>query len=221
MDSQAKMKAQVCIDQDCDHIDGAPVPEDIDAALVNVSHEPHVQDPTLEQLEACCSEQDQSWMQLAYEQAAQAALAGEVPVGAVIVSQGHVIGQGYNCPIESHDPTAHAEIQALRQACQQAQNYRLPDDATLYVTLEPCTMCVGALIHARVARVVFATTEPKAGALVSARKLLDSGYYNHHFSFEGGCLQAQCAAQLSQFFKMRRAQKKQQRLAQKQFNAAP
>lgn len=155
---------------------------------------------------------DQHWMQLAYEQAAVAAEHAEIPVGAVIVSAGQVIGQGYNCPIQSHDPTAHAEIQALRQACSQIENYRLPTDSTLYVTLEPCTMCVGALIHARIGRVVFATTEPKAGALVSERKLLESGYYNHVFEFQGGCMQEQCAAQLSAFFKMRREQKKQQRL---------
>lgn len=194
------MKAQLCIEPADDQASDRQARNQVDA------------------LDPCDSEQDQSWMQLAFEQSAQAAQRGEVPVGAVIVSQGQIIGQGYNCPIELHDPTAHAEIQALRQACLQAENYRLPEDATLYVTLEPCTMCVGALIHARVARVVFATTEPKAGALVSARKLLDSGYYNHSFSFEGGCLQAQCAAQLSQFFKMRREQKKQHKLAQKQFN---
>lgn len=155
---------------------------------------------------------DQHWMQLAYAQAAIAAEHAEIPVGAVIVNAGQVLGQGYNCPIQSHDPTAHAEIQALRQACTTLENYRLPADSTLYVTLEPCTMCVGALIHARITRVVFATTEPKAGALVSERKLLDSGYYNHVFEFQGGCMQEQCAAQLSAFFKMRREQKKQQRL---------
>lgn len=157
---------------------------------------------------------DQHWMQLAYAQAAIAAEHAEIPVGAVIVSDGKVIGKGYNCPIQRHDPTAHAEIQALRQACTAIENYRLPADSTLYVTLEPCTMCVGALIHARIGRVVFATTEPKAGALVSERKLLDSGYYNHVFEFQGGCMQAQCAAQLSAFFKMRREQKKKQRLDQ-------
>ena len=147
---------------------------------------------------------DQQWMQLALEQAAFAASIGEIPVGAVIVSQGQVIGEGYNQPIAQHDPTAHAEIQALRNACQKIENYRLPEDATLYVTLEPCTMCVGALIHARVQKVIFATTEPKAGSVVSARQLLDNGYYNHKFVFEQGCLQQQCSAQLSDFFKQRR-----------------
>ena len=122
---------------------------------------------------------DEDWMQLAYAQAALAAAQGEIPVGAVIVSQNQVIGAGYNAPISLHDATAHAEIVAIRAACDHIQNYRLPEDATLYVTLEPCTMCVGALIHARIKRVVFGATEPKA--------------------------------QLSDFFKMRRAQKKQQK----------
>lgn len=147
-------------------------------------------------------------MQMAYQLAHQASQQGEIPVGAVLVSQGQVIGQGFNCPISSHDPTAHAEIVALRQACQSLQNYRLPDDATLYVTLEPCTMCVGALIHARVQRVVFATTEPKAGSLVSARQLLENGYYNHRFQYEHGCMQQQCSAQLSNFFRQRRVEKR-------------
>lgn len=159
---------------------------------------------------------DETWMQLAYQQAALAADIGEIPVGAVIVSQGLVIGQGFNQPITTLDPTAHAEIVAIRNACQNIDNYRLPEDATLYVTLEPCTMCVGALVHSRIGRVVFSATEPKAGSLVSARQLLDnSGYYNHRFEFSGGCLQEQCSQQLSDFFKMRRDQKKQQRLQQK------
>ena len=160
--------------------------------------------------------EDEKWMQLAYEQAALAAEIGEIPVGAIIVSQGQVIGQGYNHPITLQDPTAHAEIIAIRHACQNIINYRLPEDATLYVTLEPCTMCVGALIHSRIKRVVFSATEPKAGSLVSARQLLDNnGYYNHRFEFLGGCLQEQCSQQLSDFFKMRREQKKQLRLQQK------
>ena len=151
---------------------------------------------------------DEYWMQFAYEQAVLAASQDEIPVGAVIVSQGKVICAGYNAPIKLSDPTAHAEIQALRSACQAIDNYRLPDDATLYVTLEPCTMCVGALIHARIQRVVFATTEPKAGSLVSARQLLENGYYNHKFTFEQGCMQTQCASQLSDFFKRRRDEKR-------------
>ena len=143
---------------------------------------------------------DEYWMQLAYEQAALAAEQGEIPVGAVIVSQNQVIGRGYNAPISLNDPTAHAEIVALREACQNLKNYRLPEDAILYVTLEPCTMCVGALVHSRISRVVFGTTEPKAGSLVSARKLFETGYYNHVFPFDSGCMQQQCAEQLSAFF---------------------
>ncbi|WP_038343876.1 tRNA adenosine(34) deaminase TadA [Acinetobacter sp. A47] len=161
---------------------------------------------------------DEYWMQLAYEQAALAASQGEIPVGAVLVSENQVIGAGYNAPIKLSDPTAHAEIQALREACQALNNYRLPDDTTLYVTLEPCTMCVGALVHARVKRVVFATTEPKAGSLVSARQLLESGYYNHKFVFEQGCLQAQCSMQLSDFFKQRRNEKKKIRSSKTSLN---
>ncbi|MDQ9011188.1 tRNA adenosine(34) deaminase TadA [Acinetobacter gerneri] len=168
--------------------------------------------PDIEQLE------DEKWMQLAYEQAAFSASIGEIPVGAVIVSEGKVIGTGHNAPICSHDPTAHAEIIAIRNACEQIENYRLPADATLYVTLEPCTMCVGALIHARIHRVVFAATEPKAGSLMSARQLLENGYYNHKFDFEQGCMQAECSSQLSEFFKNRREQKKAERVRQKSLN---
>ncbi|KXO74224.1 adenosine deaminase [Acinetobacter venetianus] len=161
---------------------------------------------------------DEYWMQFAYEQAALAAADGEIPVGAVIVSDGKIIGAGYNAPIKLSDPTAHAEIQALRSACTSIQNYRLPDDAVLYVTLEPCTMCVGALVHARVQKVVFATTEPKAGSLVSARQLLENGYYNHKFTFEHGCMQQQCSNQLSDFFKKRRDEKKKNRLSKTSLN---
>ena len=137
---------------------------------------------------------DEDWMQLAYAQAALAAAQGEIPVGAVIVSQNQVIGAGYNAPISLHDATAHAEIVAIRAACDHVQNYRLPENATLYVTLEPCTMCVGALIHARIKRVVFGATEPKAGSLISARKLLESGYYNHILEYQSGCLEKQSSA---------------------------
>lgn len=158
-------------------------------------------------------------MQLAYEQAALAAEQGEIPVGAVIVSQNQVIGRGYNAPISLNDPTAHAEIVALREACQNLKNYRLPEDAVLYVTLEPCTMCVGALVHSRISRVVFGTNEPKAGSLVSARKLFETGYYNHVFPFDSGCMQQQCAEQLSAFFKLRREQKRQLKLQEKLLNA--
>lgn len=156
---------------------------------------------------------DEYWMQFALAQAALAAAQNEIPVGAIIVSGQQIIATGFNRPIASHDPTAHAEIQAIRAACLAVQNYRLPEDATLYVTLEPCTMCVGALIHARIQRVVFGATEPKAGSLVSSRRLLDSGYYNHTFEFVEGCLNEQCSMQLSDFFKLRREQKRQQKAA--------
>lgn len=153
------------------------------------------------------SEQDHKFMCQALALAQQAAELGEVPVGAVIVVDGVVIGEGYNQPIATHDPTAHAEVVAIRQAAQKLQNYRL-ENSTLYVTLEPCTMCVGALIHARISRVVFATTEPKAGSLVSARKQLETGYYNHVFKFEGGLLADEASKQLSDFFRGRREAKK-------------
>ncbi|HRH90306.1 MAG TPA: tRNA adenosine(34) deaminase TadA [Agitococcus sp.] len=153
------------------------------------------------------SEQDHQFMCQALALAQQAAELGEVPVGAVIVVDGVVIGEGYNQPIATHDPTAHAEVVAIRQAAQKLQNYRL-ENSTLYVTLEPCTMCVGALIHARINRVVFATTEPKAGSLVSARKQLETGYYNHVFKFEGGLLADEASKQLSDFFRRRREAKK-------------
>lgn len=143
-------------------------------------------------------------MQAALQLAQQAADHGEVPVGAVLVHDGQIIGQGYNQPITQHDPTAHAEVCALRDACSALENYRLPMDTTLYVTLEPCTMCVGALTHGRVTRVIYAAEEPRAGSLVSARKLLDNGYYNHYFSFQGGLLAAESAALLKAFFKSRR-----------------
>lgn len=158
---------------------------------------------------------DEHWMQLAYAQAAHAASLGEIPVGAVLVSQNQVIGTGYNHPIGSSDPTAHAEIQAIRSACQHLNNYRLPEDSVLYVTLEPCTMCVGALIHARVARVVFGAKEPKSGSLGSARNLFETGYYNHIFTVDAGCLAEQCSNQLSDFFKMRRAQQRELKRQQK------
>lgn len=153
------------------------------------------------------STEDTEFMQRALTLAQQGAALGEVPVGAVLVLDNHIIGEGYNQPILSHDPTAHAEVVAIRQAAQNLQNYRL-ENITLYVTLEPCTMCVGALVHARINRVVFATTEPKSGSLVSARQQLDIGYYNHVFSYQGGLLAQESSKLLSDFFKARRAAKK-------------
>ncbi|GAC1380220.1 MAG: tRNA adenosine(34) deaminase TadA [Aquirhabdus sp.] len=158
-------------------------------------------EPTLEPF----TSQDHIWMTVALDLAKRAADLGEVPVGAVLVHDGQIIGEGFNQPITQHDPTAHAEICALRDACQRLQNYRLPLDVTLYVTLEPCTQCVGAMIHGRVARVVYAAEEPRAGSLVSARQLLDNGFYNHRFSFVGGLMAEESAALLKSFFKARRS----------------
>jgi tRNA(adenine34) deaminase len=153
------------------------------------------------------STEDVVFMQRALALAQQGAALGEVPVGAVLVLDNHIIGEGYNQPILSHDPTAHAEVVAIRQAAHCLQNYRL-ENTTLYVTLEPCTMCVGALVHARIKRVVFAATEPKSGSLVSARQQLDIGYYNHVFSYQGGLLADEASKLLSDFFRGRRGAKK-------------
>lgn len=147
---------------------------------------------------------DLEYMQHAFVLANRAAEQGEVPVGAVVVRDGEVIGEGWNAPISRHDPTAHAEIQALRDAGQRVGNYRLPD-ATLYVTLEPCVMCAGAIIHARIQRVVFGAYDPKGGAAGSLFNLLPSDErFNHQVKCEGGLLGDICAEQLRDFFKVRR-----------------
>lgn len=149
------------------------------------------------------SDVDASWMQRALALAEEGAERGEVPVGAVLVCDGQVIGEGWNQPIGAADPTAHAEIVALRAAAARRQNYRLPD-TTLYVTLEPCTMCVGAMIHARVARLVFGASEPRAGAVASQARLLDGDQYNHRIDYTGGVLAESCGEQLRAFFRARR-----------------
>lgn len=146
---------------------------------------------------------DLQWMQRALVLAAQAAGQGEVPVGAVLVRDGELLAEGYNQPITTHDPTAHAEIVALRTAAAAVGNYRLPD-TTLYVTLEPCTMCIGALIHARVTRLVFAAREPRAGAVCSALQLCDHSGYNHKLNWSEGVLAGESSALLTAFFKARR-----------------
>ncbi len=153
---------------------------------------------------------DEKYMRRAIELAGQGEQLGEIPVGAVIVCGDEIIGEGFNQPISSHDPTAHAEVIALRAAANRIQNYRLVD-STLYVTLEPCTMCVGALIHARIARLVFGTAESKAGAVVSQSQLLDASYFNHRMSMQGGVLAEACQHQLSDFFRRRREQHKAQK----------
>jgi tRNA(adenine34) deaminase len=151
------------------------------------------------------SAEDARWMRHALMLADAAALKGEVPVGAVLIdtAQQTVLGEGFNCPISTHDPTAHAEVVAMRQAAKKIQNYRVIN-STLYVTLEPCAMCVGAIVHARVTRVVFAATEPKNGACGSLLNLSGNTQLNHHCTFEGGVLADESGARLKAFFAQRR-----------------
>jgi tRNA(adenine34) deaminase len=146
---------------------------------------------------------DQSYMQLALTLAQQAAQVGEVPVGAIIVKDGIIIGRGSNNPIGKHDPTAHAEIMAIRDAAQHLGNYRLVG-CTLYVTLEPCSMCTGAIQHARIARLVFGASDPKTGACGSVVNLMMEPKLNHHTEFSGGIMAKECGATLSTFFSSRR-----------------
>jgi len=147
---------------------------------------------------------DSDWMQQALAQAQIAAEMNEVPVGAVLVdADGQLLAAGHNQPISACDPSAHAEIVTLRQAALKLSNYRLPD-TTLYVTLEPCTMCVGALVHARVKRLVYAASEPRSGAIESAQQLFETGEYNHRPEIEGGLLAAESSVLLTAFFKARR-----------------
>jgi len=146
---------------------------------------------------------DEAFMELALVQARQAAAAGEIPVGAVVVRQGQVIATGRNAPIDRHDPTAHAEIVALRAAAQVLGNYRL-EDCELFVTLEPCAMCSGAMLQARLKRVVFGATEPKTGAAGSVIDLFAQARLNHQTELQGGVLAVQSAALLQDFFRQRR-----------------
>lgn len=146
---------------------------------------------------------DIHWMRRALELATLAAREGEVPVGAVLVKEGQLIAEGRNRPIADHDPTAHAEIQVLRAAGKAMNNYRL-SGTTLYVTLEPCPMCAGAIVHARVERVVFATTDPRTGAAGSVYNLLQSNELNHRCVVEGGVLAGESATLLREFFRSRR-----------------
>ncbi len=151
---------------------------------------------------------DEYWMQRALEQAQLAASIDEVPVGAVLVdAEQNLLAASHNQPIASHDPTAHAEIMVLREAARNHRNYRLLD-TTLYVTLEPCVMCVGAMIHARVKRLVYGATEYKTGAITSAIALLEQARFNHQIEVESGVLEHPCAAIMSEFFAERRLQKK-------------
>ena len=145
----------------------------------------------------------QTFMQLALDLAAKAATNGEVPVGAIVVKDGVVIGRGSNAPIGLHDPTAHAEMIAMRQAAAHLGNYRLVD-CTLYVTLEPCAMCSGAVQHARITQLVFGANDPKTGACGSVIDLMSEPKLNHHTEVIGGVLAQECGAILSDFFKARR-----------------
>jgi tRNA(adenine34) deaminase len=149
------------------------------------------------------SGEDSRFMQAALELAAEAAVRGEVPVGAVVVKDGEIIGRGFNRPITTSDPTAHAEIVALREAAAALGNYRLPG-CELYVTLEPCAMCVGAMVHARVARIVYGAADPKTGACGSIVDLPGLATFNHHGHFEGGILADECSGVLKRFFAERR-----------------
>lgn len=144
------------------------------------------------------------WMGRALAMARRAAMAGEVPVGAVVVLDGEVIGEGWNRPIAAHDPTAHAEIVALRAAADRIGNYRLSGCA-LYVTLEPCVMCAGAILHARIARVIFGAYDPRAGASGSVFDVLETDRLNHRVDVLGGVRSAECRAMLASFFEERRA----------------
>ena len=150
------------------------------------------------------SPDDVAFMDLALDEARRAAVAGEVPIGAVVVLDGRVIGSGHNQPVGSSDPTAHAEIMALRQAAREMGNYRLPG-AVLYTTVEPCPMCCGAVLQARLARMVYGAPDPKAGAARSLYRLLEDARLNHEVVVADGVRSAECAALLTDFFKAKRS----------------
>lgn len=165
-------------------------------------------------------DQDEIWMRHALVLAERAEQQGEVPVGAVLVLDGQVIGEGWNQSVGRHDPTAHAEILALRDGGARLGNYRLVD-STLYVTLEPCVMCAGALIHSRIGRLVYGAADPKTGAAGSVFSLLDDPRHNHRVQVSGGILAGECSEQLSAFFRRRRQQQKAARLAARAFQPEP
>lgn len=151
---------------------------------------------------------DIEFMRQALALAQSADQLNEVPVGALVVLNGEIIGRGYNQPISGCDPTAHAEVLALREAAQYCQNYRLVD-ADLYVTIEPCSMCAGAIVHSRIRRVIYGAQEPKAGAVDSQQQFFQLPWLNHRVEVVGGVLEAECSAAISRFFARRRAEKKQ------------
>ena len=151
---------------------------------------------------------DAHFMREALTLASQGAAVGEVPVGAVLVQDGEIVGRGFNCPITTHDPSAHAEMVAIRDAALRLTNYRLPG-STLYVTLEPCSMCAGLIVHSRIERVVYGATEPKAGVAISRGEFFNQTFLNHRVMIEGGVLADECGAVLTEFFRARRASKGQ------------
>ena len=151
------------------------------------------------------TETDQHWMRHALELARRGEQSGEVPIGAVVVRDQQILGEGWNQPIGSNDATAHAEIVAMRAAGQQEKNYRL-SDATLYVTLEPCLMCVGAIVHARIKRLVFGALDPKVGAVTSRGEVLELEGLNHRVAVQGGLLAEECGELLQEFFRVKRSQ---------------
>lgn len=153
------------------------------------------------------AQQHEQFMAEAIKEALKADQRNEVPVGAVVVLNGQVIGRGFNQPISGCDPTAHAEVMALRDAAQNIQNYRLVD-ATLYVTIEPCTMCAGAIVHSRVKQVVYGASEPKAGVVESQEQLFSKPYFNHQLDVVSGVMEKECTDVIQAFFKRRREEKK-------------
>jgi tRNA(adenine34) deaminase len=155
---------------------------------------------------------DAAFMREALALAEAAAAVGEVPVGAVVVRNGEIVGRGFNAPISSHDPSAHAEIAALRDAAARVGNYRLPG-CELFVTIEPCAMCAGAILHARIARVVFGARDPKTGACGSVVDLFAEPRLNHHATVESGVLADECGAMVTRFFDAKRQTEKERRLA--------
>lgn len=146
---------------------------------------------------------DEAWMRYAFRLAQRAEQQGEVPVGAIVVKDDRCIAEGWNSSIITHDPTAHAEMVALRKAGLVLENYRL-GDATLYVTLEPCVMCFGAISHARIKRLVFGAFDPKRGAVCNTLNLADASFLNHRISWDGGVLEMECSELLRDFFRVRR-----------------
>ncbi len=158
----------------------------------------------MDQVKIIDRSQDERFMCEALALARQGSECGEVPVGAVLVQDGKVIGRGFNCPISTSDPSAHAEMVAIRAAAQAVQNYRLPG-STLYVTLEPCSMCAGLIVHSRISRVVYGAAEPKAGVAVSHGQFFNQDFLNHRVLIEGGLLAEKCSEMLRAFFKARRS----------------